>query len=369
MMDLKKLSEAELLALAKTSEDLDELDAIASIKKLPRKVALEICKRKDPIANAAKITIASSIETDDDILLILLDDLPGIEKTAWSNIEKRIEKRKFKNKDAYYDIADLAISQWKSGRGAWLLSFKALAQIFKDFEDFREDIVEIPGALKDSEIKSLAAKYGVLNESKGVKMKEKEALEIVKRTNNGAQLTELVDDMDLPKKVRLEIAKRKDSTAYRAKLALTDKMYTEEDILWMLIDDSNSDVSARAFTALCNRMTWTSAGIKDKDVRDDFIEYVIEFGEKTKMDDYHLSKHLMQQCLKFSKHPEVVKALRKLMAMAGWIRLNESDESDDCDLLEASYIQLAKQTSSQSQLQKLAESQFESVRDIAKSRL
>lgn len=196
-------------------------------------------------------------------------------------------------------------------------------------------------------------------------MKEKEALEIVKRTNNGAQLTELVDDMDLPKKVRLEIAKRKDSTAYRAKLALTDKMYTEEDILWMLIDDSNSDVSSRAFTALCNRMTWTSAGIKDKDVRDDFIEYVIEFGEKTKMGDYHLSKHLMQQCLKFSKHPEVVKALRKLMAMAGWIRLNESDESN---LLEASYIQLAQQTESQSQLQKLAESQFESVREIAKER-
>lgn len=171
--------------------------------------------------------------------------------------------------------------------------------------------------------------------------------------------------MDLPKKVRLEIAKRKDSTAYRAKLALTDKMYTEEDILWMLIDDSNSDVSSRAFTALCNRMTRTSAGIKDKDVRDDFIEYVIEFGEKTKMDDYHLSKHLMQRCLKFSKHPEVVKALRKLMAMAGWIRLNESDESN---LLEASYIQLAQQTESQSQLQKLAESQFESVREIAKER-
>lgn len=193
-------------------------------------------------------------------------------------------------------------------------------------------------------------------------MKEKEALEIVKRTNNGGQLTALVDDMDLPKKVRLEIAKRKDSTAYRAKLALTDKMYTEEDILWMLI----SDVSARAFTALCDRMTWTSAGIKDKDVRDDFIEYVIEVGEKTKMDDYNLSKLLMKQCLKFSKHPEVVKALKNLMAMAGMIRLNESNESN---LLEASYIQLAQQTESQSQLQKLAESQFERVREIANKRL
>lgn len=195
-------------------------------------------------------------------------------------------------------------------------------------------------------------------------IKEKEALEIVKRTNNGGQLTALVDDMDLPKKVRLEIAKRKDSTAYRAKLALTDKMYTEEDILWMLIDDSNSDVSARAFTALCDRMTMTSAGIKDKDVRDDFIEYIIDFGEKTKMKDYHLSKRLMQQCLKFSKHPEVVKALKKLMAMAGMIRLNESDDSN---LLEASYILLAQQTESQTQLQKLAESQFESVREIAKA--
>ena len=203
-------------------------------------------------------------------------------------------------------------------------------------------------------------------------IKEKEALEIVKRTNNGAQLTELVDDMDLPKKVRLEIAKRKDSTAYRAKLALTDKMYTEEDILWMLIDDSNSDVSARAFTALCDRMTMTSAGIKDKDVRDDFIEYVIEVGEKTKMKDYHLSKHLMQQCLKFSKHPEVVKALKKLMAMAGMIRLNEGSaeyKEDESNLLEASYILLAQQTESQTQLQKLTESQFESVREIANKRL
>lgn len=197
-------------------------------------------------------------------------------------------------------------------------------------------------------------------------MSEKEALEVVKKSKSGAALTALVDDMDQTKKVRLEIAKRKDAAAYRAKLALTDKMYTEEDILWLLIADVNENVSARAFTALCDRMTWTSAGIKDKDVRDDFIEYVIEVGEKTKMDDYHLSKHLMQQCLKFSKHPEVVKALKNLMAMAGMIRLNESDESS---LLEASYIQLAQQTESQSQLQKLAESQFESVRDIANKRL
>lgn len=199
-------------------------------------------------------------------------------------------------------------------------------------------------------------------------MSEKEALEIVKRTNNGAQLTELVDDMDLPKKVRLEIAKRKDSTAYNAKLALTDKMYTEEDILWMLIDDSNSNVSERAFTALCDRMTWTSAGIKDKDVRDDFIEYVIEVGEKTKTEDYRISKRLLQQCLKFSKHPEVVKALKNLMVMGGWLKLNEGNE-DESNLLEASYIQLAKQTESQSQLQKLSESQFESVREIANKRL
>lgn len=198
-------------------------------------------------------------------------------------------------------------------------------------------------------------------------MSEKEALEIVKRTNNGVQLTELVDDMDLPKKVRLEIAKRKDSTAYNAKLALTDKMYTEEDILWMLIDDSNSNVSERAFTALCDRMTWTSAGIKDKDVRDDFIEYVIEVGEKTKTEDYRISKRLLQQCLKFSKHPEVVKALKNLMVMGGWLKLNEGNE-DESNLLEASYIQLAKQTESQSQLQKLSESQFESVREIVISR-
>ena len=197
------------------------------------------------------------------------------------------------------------------------------------------------------------------------KMHDREILDVAKKSNNATDLVAIVDEPDVPKKVRLEIAKRKDSTAYKAKLALTDKMYTEEDILWLLIADSNSDVSARAFTALCNRMTWTSAGIKDKDVRDDFIEYIIEVGEQTKMDDYHLTKLLMNQCLKFSKHPEVVKALKNLMAMAGMITMNESNESN---LLEASYLQLAQQTASQSQLQKLAESQFESVREAVKSR-
>lgn len=200
-----------------------------------------------------------------------------------------------------------------------------------------------------------------------MKMKEKEALEIVKKSEDEKELETLVDNMDLPKKVRLEVAKRKDSTAYYAKLALTDKMFTEDDILYMLIDDKNKNVSERAFTALCERMK--GAGIKDKDVREDFIEYVIDVAEKTKMDDYHLSKHLMQQCLKFSKHPEVVKALKSLMAMAGMIRLNESGESNESHLLEASYIQLAQQTESQSQLQKLTESQFESVREIANKRL
>ena len=72
-----------------------------------------------------------------------------------------------------------------------------------------------------------------------MKMNEKEALEIAKKSDDEKELETLVDNMDLSKKVRLEVAKRKDSTAYYAKLALTDKMFTEDDILYMLIDDKN----------------------------------------------------------------------------------------------------------------------------------
>lgn len=186
-------------------------------------------------------------------------------------------------------------------------------------------------------------------------MKEKEALEIAKKSEDEKELETLVDNMDLSKKVRLEVAKRKDSTAYYAKLALTDKMFTEDDILYMLIDDKNKNVSERAFTALCERMK--GAGIKDKDVREDFIEYVIDVAEKTKMKDRRITNYLLEKCLKATNYAIIRTELEKLLS-----KMNESN------LLEASYIQLAQQTSSQSQLQKLAESQFESVREVAKSR-
>lgn len=186
-------------------------------------------------------------------------------------------------------------------------------------------------------------------------MKEKEALEIAKKSDDEKELETLVDNMDLSKKVRLEVAKRKDSTAYYAKLALTDKMFTEDDILYMLIDDKNKNVSERAFTALCERMK--GAGIKDKDVREDFIEYVIDVAEKTKMKDRRITNYLLEKCLKATNYAIIRTELEKLLS-----KMNESH------LLEASYIQLAQQTESQSQLQKLAESQFESVRDIVRSR-
>lgn len=188
-----------------------------------------------------------------------------------------------------------------------------------------------------------------------MKMNEKEALEIAKKSEDEKELETLVDNMDLSKKVRLEVAKRKDSTAYYAKLALTDKMFTEDDILYMLIDDKNKNVSERAFTALCERMK--GAGIKDKDVREDFIEYVIDVAEKTKMKDRRITNYLLEKCLKATNYAIIRTELEKLLS-----KMNESS------LLEASYIQLAQQTESQSQLQKLAESQFESVREVAKSR-
>lgn len=188
-----------------------------------------------------------------------------------------------------------------------------------------------------------------------MKMNEKEALEIAKKSDDEKELETLVDNMDLSKKVRLEVAKRKDSTAYYAKLALTDKMFTEDDILYMLIDDKNKNVSERAFTALCERMQ--GAGIKDKDVREDFIEYVIDVAEKTKMKDRRITNYLLEKCLKATNYAIIRTELEKLLS-----KMNESH------LLEASYIQLAQQTESQSQLQKLAESQFESVRDIVRSR-
>lgn len=186
-------------------------------------------------------------------------------------------------------------------------------------------------------------------------MNEKEALEIAKKSDDEKELETLVDNMDLSKKVRLEVAKRKDSTAYYAKLALTDKMFTEDDILYMLIDDKNKNVSERAFTALCERMQ--GAGIKDKGVREDFIEYVIDVAEKTKMKDRRITNYLLEKCLKDTNYAIIRTELEKLLS-----KMNESH------LLEASYIQLAQQTASKSQLQKLAESQFESVRDIVRSR-
>lgn len=189
-------------------------------------------------------------------------------------------------------------------------------------------------------------------------MKEKEALEIAKKSDDEKELETLVDNMDLSKKVRLEVAKRKDSTAYYAKLALTDKMFTEDDILYMLIDDKIKNVSERAFTALCERMQ--GAGIKDKDVREDFIEYVIDVAEKTKMKDRRITTYLLEKCLKATNYAIIRTELEKLLS-----KMNEYQVSH---LLEASYIQLAQQTESQSQLQKLAESQFESVREVAKSR-
>lgn len=189
-------------------------------------------------------------------------------------------------------------------------------------------------------------------------MNEKEALEIAKKSDDEKELETLVDNMDLSKKVRLEVAKRKDSTAYYAKLALTDKMFTEDDILYMLIDDKNKNVSERAFTALCERMQ--CAGIKDKDVREYFIEYVIDVAEKTKMKDRRINTYLLEKCLKATNYAIIRTELEKLLS-----KMNESQVSH---LLEASYIQLAQQTESQSQLQKLTESQFESVREVAKSR-
>ena len=132
-------------------------------------------------------------------------------------------------------------------------------------------------------------------------------------------------------------------------------MFTEDDILYMLIDDKNKNVSERAFTALCERMK--GAGIKDKDVREDFIEYVIDVAEKTKMKDRRITNYLLEKCLKATNYAIIRTELEKLLS-----KMNESH------LLEASYIQLAQQTESQSQLQKLAESQFESVREVAKSR-
>ena len=227
MQDFNKLSESELLALAKTSDDSSELNAIASLNKLPRKVALEICKRKEVSANAAKLTIAGRKDTEDSVLMMLLDNPLGIEKAAWESIEQRIEKRTFKDKDAYYDVADLAISQWKSGKGSWLLSFKALAQIFKDFEDFREDIIEIPGALNNSEIKKLAANSGLLNESH---LLEASYLQLAQQTASKSQLQKLAESQF--ESVR-EIAK---SRALNESLADIKKLFVVEKVTTLRIN-------------------------------------------------------------------------------------------------------------------------------------
>ena len=79
------------------------------------------------------------------------------------------------------------------------------------------------------------------------------------------------------------------------------------------------------------------------------------------MKDRRITTYLLEKCLKATNYAIIRTELEKLLS-----KMNESNESH---LLEASYIQLARQTESQSQLQKLAESQFESVREIANQRL
>lgn len=186
------------------------------------------------------------------------------------------------------------------------------------------------------------------------KSSEKELLELAKKYRD-SDLAEIASEMKVSHKVRLAIAKRGDSAARRAKLTLTDKMFTEDDVLWMLVADKDEDVRERAFTALCERIQ--GAGIKDSKVREDFINLVIKVAEKTKMKDYRISTNLIEECIDSTKNTSVRGKLEALLS-----KLNESN------LLESSYIQLARQTTSVSQLQKLTESQFESVREIAKSR-
>ena len=55
------------------------------------------------------------------------------------------------------------------------------------------------------------------------------------------------------------------------------------------------------------------AGIKDKDVREDFIEYVIDVAEKTKMKDRRITNYLLEKCLKATNYAIIRTELEKIV--------------------------------------------------------
>lgn len=189
-------------------------------------------------------------------------------------------------------------------------------------------------------------------------MSDDELVEFAKTTDNILQLAHLVEMSIAPKKALLAIIKRNDRTALNAKLEICRNPYSDDDLIWALIADATPSVSESAFNALCKRMQANK--IKDREVRDDFIELALEEANgaiKSGNKDKRFNKKFIQNCIKNSSDADIKAEWEALLA------LNESS------LLEASYILLASKTKSQSQLQKLTESQFETVREIAKLRL
>lgn len=189
-------------------------------------------------------------------------------------------------------------------------------------------------------------------------MSDNELIEFAKTTDDALQLEHLVDMSIAPKKALLAIIKRNDHPGHNAKLAICRNPHSDDDLLWALIADNTPSVSESAFNALCKRLQANK--IKDRQVRDDFIELALEAANralKSGKKDKRFNKKFIQQCIKYSSDADIKAEWESLLA------LNESS------LLEASYIILAQQTESQSQLQKLTESQFESVREIANKRL
>lgn len=215
-------------------------------------------------------------------------------------------------------------------------------------------------------------------------LNEKEALEIAKTTNDHDVLMELAADPQISKRVRLEILKRKDEVSYGAKFELIDTLTTEADILWSLIADRNPTISRRAFVALADRLE--GPGIPDKYTREDFIEYVVDLAKKQKRPNAEIGINLISACYEETNDTDIRKEIIDLewpLKDAHFPRTiaNSKDKEAfeyaksknaklfESNKLEQAYIRLAESTESKTQLQKLTESEFENVREIAKSRL
>lgn len=299
---------------------------------------------------------------NDHALIKLADSRSTNPETLWELVNhsnNAVSERSF---STLCDLMDYKANIFKDAKAREAFIKKVIDVADGDIQnDYRitEDLVKhCIEQTKDSKSKKALEALLSTQPRKLSDMSDDELVEFAKTTDNILQLAHLVEMSIAPKKALLAIIKRNDRTALNAKLEICRNPYSDDDLIWALIADATPSVSESAFNVLCKRMQANK--IKDREVRDDFIELALEEANqaiKSGKKDKRFNKKFIQSCIKNSSDADIKAEWEALLA------LNESS------LLEASYILLASKTKSQSQLQKLTESQFETVREIAKLRL